>query len=86
MASATRLLKRTNERNKPDIREVQIHLGHKSLSSTQWYTHIKEREVADHSSEHMEPFFRLSEKMMDSNINVQIILGTEHEYDGTVEI
>ena len=83
---ATTLLKRDSRGQRLDIREVQIHLGHKSLSSTQWYTHVREREVADRSSEHMEPFFRAGGKMMDSNINVQIILGTEHEYDGTVEI
>ena len=83
---ATTLLKRDSQGKRLDIREVQIHLGHRSLSSTQWYTHVKERDVADHSSEHMEPFFRLSEKTMDLNKSVQILLGTEHEYDGTVEI
>ena len=83
---ATTLLKRDSRGHRLDIREVQIHLGHKSLSSTQWYTHVREREVADHSSEHMEPFFRIGGKIMDSNILVQIKYGTEHEYDGTVEI
>ena len=57
-------------------------MGHRSLSSTQVYTHLREREVAEHTSEHLDTFFRLNEKSVDSNINVQIILGTEHEYDG----
>ena len=83
---ATTLLKRDSRGQRLDIREVQIHLGHRSLSSTQWYTHVKEREVAEHSSEHMEQFFRPGGKMMDSNIYVQIKHGTEHEHGGTVEI
>ena len=83
---ATTLLKRDSRGQRLDIREVQIHLGHKSLSSTQWYTHVREREVADHSSEHMEPFFRLEEEMTDSITLHQIEYRTEHEYDGTVEI
>lgn len=40
-----------------DIREVQIHLGHASLASTQVYTHIKSRDVAERASEHMGEFF-----------------------------
>ena len=75
-------LKRDSRGQRLDIREVQIHLGHRSLSSTQVYTHLREREVAEHTSEHLDTFFRLNEKSVDSNINVQIILGTEHEYDG----
>ena len=47
---------------------------------------MKEREVAEHSSEHMGEFFRPGDKMMDLNMNVQIKLGTEHEHGGTVEI
>ena len=83
---ATTLLKRDSRGQRLDIREVQIHLGHKSLSSTQVYTHLKEREVAEHSSEHMESFFRSGVKIMDSHIYVQIKHGTEHEHGGTVEI
>ena len=83
---ATTLLKRDSRGQRLDIREVQIHLGHRSLSSTQVYTHLREREVAKHTSEHLGTFFRLEGKSVDSNMNVQIIFGTEHEYDGTVEI
>ena len=83
---ATTLLKRDSQGHRLDIREIQIHLGHKSLSSTQWYTHVRDREVAGRSSEHMEPYFRLDEKKMDSNMNVQIKHGTELELHGTVEI
>ncbi|MCL4323148.1 MAG: tyrosine-type recombinase/integrase [Candidatus Thermoplasmatota archaeon] len=83
---ATTLLKRDSHGRRLDIREVQIHLGHKSLSSTQVYTHLKEREVAEHSSEHMEEFFRMRRKCMDSIINNQIIHGTDSEHGGTVEI
>ncbi len=82
----TTLLKMDSRGQRLDIREVQIHLGHRSLSSTQVYTHLREREVAEHTSEHLDIFFRLDEKRVDSNMNVQIIFGTEHEYDGTVEI
>lgn len=83
---ATTLLKRDSHGRRLDIREVQIHLGHRSLSSTQVYTHMKEREVAEHSSEHMGEFFRSGDKMMDLNMDIQILNGTEHEHDGTVEI
>ena len=83
---ATTLLKRDSRGQRLDIREVQIHLGHRSLSSTQVYTHMKEREVAEHSSEHMGEFFRPGDKMMDLNMNVRILNGTDHEPDGTVEI
>ena len=47
---------------------------------------MKEREVAEHSSEHMGEFFRLEGDMMDSITLDQIKLGTEHEHGGTVEI
>ena len=46
---------------------------------------MKEREVAEHSSEHMGEFFRLEGDMMDSITLDQIKLGTEHEHGGTVE-
>ena len=39
----TTLLKRDSRKQRFDIREVQIHLGHRSRSSTQVYTHMKER-------------------------------------------
>ena len=39
---ATTLLKRDSRGQRLDIREVQIHLGHRSLSSTQVYSHMKE--------------------------------------------
>lgn len=43
---------------KIDIREVQIHLGHASLISTQIYTHLQERRVAQETSEKMDEYFR----------------------------
>ncbi len=54
----TTMLRRDGNGNRLDIREVQIHLGHASLASTQVYTHLKEREVAEHTSERMNEYFR----------------------------
>lgn len=45
---ATTILRRGPSGKRLGIREVQIHLGHSSLSSTQRYTQIKKREVAEY--------------------------------------
>ena len=58
---ATALLRDGKDGRHLDIREVQIHLGHASLASTQVYTHIKSRDVAERASEHMGEFFRMNE-------------------------
>ena len=50
---ATALLRRDSHGARLDIREIQIHPGHASLSSTQVYTHLTGREVSKHSSEKM---------------------------------
>lgn len=57
----TTLLRENQRGKRMDIREVQIHLGHASLASTQVYTHLKGREVAKHASEQMGDFFRMSD-------------------------
>lgn len=57
----TTLLRENQRGKRMDIREVQIHLGHASLASTQVYTHLRGREVAKHASEQMGDFFRMSE-------------------------
>ncbi|MEM0141329.1 MAG: tyrosine-type recombinase/integrase, partial [Thermoplasmatales archaeon] len=76
--NATALLREGNV----DIRKVQIHLGHGSLSSTQRYTHLTTVEVADEVREKMEKFFREVEiKMKSANPN-----GTAPEPSGTAEI
>lgn len=83
---ATTLLRRGPSGKRLDIREVQIHLGHSSLSSTQRYTHIKGREVAEHVKERMGEFFRMKNEMVDSIKRSSNPHGTELELDGTVEI
>lgn len=55
---ATTLLKRSKIGRQLDIREIQIHLGHASLASTEVYTHLQGNEVAKHASERMTDFFR----------------------------
>ncbi|MGC8516113.1 MAG: tyrosine-type recombinase/integrase, partial [Thermoplasmata archaeon] len=57
---ATALLRDAKDGRRLDIREVQIHLGHASLASTQVYTHIKSMDVAKRASEHMGEFFRMN--------------------------
>ena len=65
-----------------DIRKVQIHLGHSSLSSTQRYTHLTQQEVADEVRSKMAKFFREGKNMMISaNLNE-----SELELDGATEI
>ena len=46
-----------------DICMVQIHLGHKSLKTTQRYTHVSQLEVADQVQKWLGKFFRGDEKM-----------------------
>ena len=53
----TTLLRENQRGKRMDIREIQIHLGHASLASTQVNTHLKGREVAKHASEQMGDFF-----------------------------
>ncbi|MHB1708472.1 MAG: tyrosine-type recombinase/integrase [Thermoplasmataceae archaeon] len=79
---ATALLRRDSNGAGLDIREIQIHLGHASLASTQVYTHLTGREVAKHTSEKMGEFFRMkSIKNESTNPN-----GTAPALYGTVEI
>ncbi len=74
----TRLLKRTKEGKRLDIREVQIHLGHASLASTQRYTHLSGREVAEHAAERMSEYFRegrnhMNEVQIDMNPTLNLM-------------
>ncbi len=60
--------------------------GHARLASTQRYTHIKGREVAEHVKERMGEFFCMKNEMVDSIKRSSNPHGTELELDGTVEI
>ena len=49
-----------------DIRMVQIHLGHRSLRTTQRYTHVSQHEVAEVVRSRIGEIFQGSEKMIES--------------------
>ena len=48
-----------------DIRYVQIHLGHKSIRSTERYTHVSQQEVAEQVRKRLGKFFRGEKEMME---------------------
>ncbi|MCL4448050.1 MAG: hypothetical protein M1163_06645 [Candidatus Thermoplasmatota archaeon] len=45
-----------------DIRMVQIHLGHRSLRTTQRYTHVTQEEVAEQVRGRLADFFESMKK------------------------
>ena len=60
---ATALLKGYREAKPIDIRMVQIHLGHRSLRTTQRYTHVSQHEVAEVVRSRLGEIFQGSGKM-----------------------
>ena len=63
---ATALLKGYRGAKPMDIRMVQIHLGHRSLRTTQRYTHVSQQEVAEVVRSRIGEIFQGSEKMIES--------------------
>ena len=63
---ATALLKGYRGAKPMDIRMVQIHLGHRSLRTTQRYTHVSQHEVAEVVRSRIGEIFQGSEKMIES--------------------
>ncbi len=61
---ATALLRGIFGQKPLDIRMVQIHLGHRSLRSTQRYTHVTQEEVAEQVRGRLGEFFRFDEEMI----------------------
>ena len=55
---ATALLRGIFGQKPLDIRMVQIHLGHRSLRTTQRYTHITQEEVAEQVRDRLSDFFQ----------------------------
>ncbi len=77
---ATSLLKGVLGAKPVDIRMVQIHLGHKSLRSTQIYTHVSQRDVAEVVRSRLGEIFQGSEKVnkkMNPNIDQVGLIGFE---------
>lgn len=80
---ATALLKGIQGGTPTDIRMMQIHLGHKSLHTTQRYTHLTSQEVAEVVRSHFGNIFQGGKKMksnkenMNPNINVVGLIGFE---------
>ena len=60
---ATALLKGYRGAKPIDIRMVQIHLGHRSLRTTQRYTHVTQQEVAEVVRSRLGDIFRENGKM-----------------------
>ena len=63
---ATALLKGYRGAKPMDIRMVQIHLGHRSLRTTQRYTHVSQQEVAEVVRSRIGEIFQGSQKMTES--------------------
>ena len=63
---ATALLKGYRGAKPIDIRMVQIHLGHRSLRTTQRYTHVTQHEVAEVVRSRLGEIFQGSGKMTES--------------------
>ncbi|WP_075057054.1 tyrosine-type recombinase/integrase [Thermogymnomonas acidicola] len=61
---ATALLRGIFGQKPLDIRMVQIHLGHRSLRTTERYTHITQEEVAEQVRERLTQFFQFDEKVI----------------------
>ncbi len=79
---ATALLRGIFGQKPLDIRMVQIHLGHRSLRTTQRYTHVTQEEVAEQVRGRLADFFRVDEEMNLGTIKVE----SEPEPSGAARI
>ena len=79
---ATSLLKGIFGAGPVDIRMVQIHLGHRSLRTTQRYTHVTQSEVAEVVRSRMGELFQGGEKMKEMIEKIE----SEHKSSGAARI
>ncbi|MEM3906910.1 MAG: site-specific integrase, partial [Nitrososphaerota archaeon] len=79
---ATSLLKGILGASPVDIRMVQIHLGHRSLRTTQRYTHVTQSEVAEVVRSRMGELFQGGEKMKEMIEKIE----SEHKSSGADRI
>ena len=79
---ATSLLKGIFGAGPVDIRMVQIHLGHRSLRTTQRYTHVTQSEVAEVVRSRMGELFQGGEKMKEMIETIE----SEHKSSGADRI
>ena len=82
---ATALLRGIFGQKPLDIRMVQIHLGHRSLRTTQRYTHVTQEEVAEQVRGRLGEFFRVDEEMMLMNESLHAPDGAARIWTGVTD-